>query len=183
MWVSEAAKPDAWAIGHAAGRLPGGMDMPLPYRDDPAWHGPAEVISVPAPELTVIGREVVGETLIIDLTLVSMRDADFLTLHVDHQVAKARISVDGHPAVTARPSYADAPSDARWPYELRFYDPPPEGVRVTLQLSGTDAPRLALSDSTSGLDAIPGFVERPSNVARSTDHGSDLVTVVRRCDP
>lgn len=183
MWVSEDARPAAWALGHAAERLTDPMVMPLPHRDDPSWHGLAEVVSVLAPELTVLGSEVVGEKVIIDLALVSMRGADFLTLHVDRRVEEATISVDGHSDVSAQPSYADAPQDEGWPYELRFYDPPPQGVRVTLQLRGTDDPRLALSDSTSGLDAIPGFVERPSDVGRSTDHGSDLVTVVRRYEP
>lgn len=182
-WVSKGARPDAWAIGHASHRASDSMAVPLPHRDDPWWRGAAEVVSVPAPELTVLGREVVGETFIIDLTLVSLRDADFLTLHVDRRVEAAWISIDGHPGVIARPSYADAPNDQEWSYELRFYDPPPEGVRVTLQLRGTDAPRLALSDSTTGLDAIPGFVERPSSVARSTDHGSDLFTVVGQYEP
>jgi hypothetical protein len=182
-FVSEDTTPDAWGIGHAADRSPDVMDLPLPYRDGPAWHGSADVISAPAPELTVFGRRVVGEALLLDLEIVSVRDADFLTLHVDRPVAEATISVAGQAAVTARPSYAESPDDEEWPYELRFYDPPREGVRVTLELYGTDAPRFALSDSTFGLHDIPGFVERPSGVGQSTDHGSDLVTVVRRYEP
>src|SRR5690606_37889240 len=128
-------------------------------------------------------RRVVGEALLLDLEIVSMRDADFMTLHVERPVAEATISVAGYAAVTARPSYADSADGEEWPYELRFYDPPSEGVRVTLELSGTDAPRLALSDSTFGLNDVPGFVERPSGVGQSTDHGSDLVTMVRRYEP
>jgi hypothetical protein len=73
----------------------------------------------------------------------------------------------------------DRPSASEWPYELRFYDPPPEGLRVTLRSSGAAPGRIALADYTVGLDDLPGAVPRPPNVERSPDHSADLM-VVRR---
>jgi len=156
--------------------------MPLPYGTRPAWHGPATVVPVPAPELTVLGSEIVGESTLIDLEIASPRDADILILHVDRPIEQVTISVDGLPSVEARPSSADSPEGELWPHELRFYDPPPEGVRITLQVRGSEAPRVVLGDATAGLEEILGFRARPSGVGQSTDHSSDLLIVVRRYD-
>ena len=39
--------------------------------------------------------------------------------------------------------------------------------------------RISLSDYTVGLERIPGFIPRPSHLARSPDHSSELVGVGR----
>jgi hypothetical protein len=92
------------------------------------------------------------------------------------------ITADGHPPVTSSPSYPEDAGAEEWPYELRFYDPPSEGVRVTLRLPGGQPLRVGLSDYTVGLEGIPGFAERPPDVDRSTLHSSDLLVVGRTHD-
>jgi hypothetical protein len=176
LWASEDDAPDEWIARYLTDRRTGSVTMPLPYRTDPKWTGRAQAVPLEAPELTVLGSRTDGNVDVLELRLRSRRDADVLTLHVDHPVQNATID-DDHPPVTSAPSY---PEDARaeeWPYELRFYDPPSDGIRVTLRLPGEESPRVGLSDYTVGLEEIPGFVEPPPDVDRSTLHSSDLVIV------
>jgi hypothetical protein len=102
-----------------------------------------------------------------------------LTLHTDRPVQNATIAADGHPPVTSSPAYAEDAGAEEWPYELRFYDPPSAGIRVTLRLLGQEPLRVGLSDYTVGLEEIPGFTEPPPDVDRSTLHSADLVIVGR----
>ena len=75
--------------------------------------------------------------------------------------------------------YPDDVDSHPWPYELRFYDPAPEGITVTLRFLGPQPGRISLSDYTVGLERIPGFTPRPRHLDRSPDHSSDLVVVGR----
>jgi hypothetical protein len=70
-----------------------------------------------------------------------------------------------------------------WPYELRFYDPPPDGFVLTLQSRGVGLPRLYVSDFTVGLEWLPGFRQRPAGLDRSPDHSSDTVVLGRTFRP
>jgi hypothetical protein len=72
-----------------------------------------------------------------------------------------------------------AESTAPWPYELRFYDPPPSGVKVALRLAEPAAPAVLVSDYTVGLAAVQGSGRhRPAPA-----HSSDLVVVGRVHQP
>jgi hypothetical protein len=181
-WGSENDAPDEWTARYITDRGAENV-IPLPYRTDPKWSGPAKAVPLEAPELTVLGSHTDGYATVLDLRLSSQRGADVLTLHTDRPVQNVTIVTDDHPPVTSTPSY---PEDARaeeWPYELRFYDPPVEGIRVTLRLLGEDPLRVGLSDYTVGLAEIPGFTERPPDVDRSTSHSSDLLIVGRTYKP
>ena len=85
--------------------------------------------------------------------------------------------------VTASPSSPGAAGERTWPYELRFYDPPPNGFTVTMRLRGSAVPQLYVSDSTVGLEQLPGFTPRPPALDRSPYHSSDIVVVGRRLRP
>ena len=106
-----------------------------------------------------------------------------ITLHADRPVETATITVDGQPPRQASPSYPQAAGARAWPYELRFYDPPPNGFTVALQLRGSGAPQLYVSDYTVGLEQLPGFTQRPPALDRSPYHSSDIVVVGRTFRP
>jgi hypothetical protein len=181
LWASEDDAPHEWTAQHLKDRG-AQTKIPLPYRTDAKWSGPAQAVPLEAPELTVLGSRTVGEVTVLELRLSSQRDADVLTLHADRPVQSVTITADGHPPVTSSPSYPEDAGAEEWPYELRFYDPPSEGVRVTLRLPGGQPLRVGLSDYTVGLEGIPGFAERPPDVDRSTLHSSDLLVVGRTHD-
>ena len=106
-----------------------------------------------------------------------------ITVHADRPVETATISVDGQPPVTASPNYPNAARGRPWPYELRFYDPPPNGFTVALEVRGGGVPQFYVSDYTVGLERIPGFTARPPVLDRSPYHSSDLLVVGRTFRP
>lgn len=177
-WVSEDDAPDEWTARYVTGRR-AETKIPLPYRTDPKWSGPAQAVPLEAPRLTVLGSRTAGDAAILELRLRSRRGADVLTLHTDRPVQNVTIAAEDHPPITSTPSYTEDAGAEEWPYELRFYDPPAEGVKVTLRLPVGQALRVGPSDYTVGLEKIPGFTEPPPSVDGSTLHGSGLVVVGR----
>ena len=181
LWASEDDAPHEWIARYVTDRR-AETKIPLPYRTEPKWSGPAQAVPLEAPELTVVGSRTDGDVTVLELRLSSQRGADVLTLHADRPVQNATIATDGHQPVTSRPSYPNDARDEEWPYELRFYDPPSEGVLVTLRLTTGQHLRVALTDYTVGLEEMPGFTEPSPDVYRSTLHSSDLVIVGRTHD-
>lgn len=177
-WASTDAVPHEWVSRHAPDRAGGDGALPLPYRADPRWAGAAEATSLPAPELTVLGSRTDGNATELTVEITSRRDADVLTLFASDPVSQVGVTADGHPPVTSNPEYP-AGADRPWPFQLRFYDPPADGVRLRLRVPDTAGLRLSLSDYTVGLAGLPGYAERPPTLTRSSAHWSDLVVVSR----
>jgi Peptidase family M28 len=179
-WATEDRLPHGWVAGHAPEGGDGGMaTLPLPYGTEPRWTGTAEALPVKAPQLQVLDSRTDAGATVVELQAASSRGADVLTLHADRPVQEATITAAGQPAVTSKPDYPNDVDSHPWPYELRFYDPPPEGITVTLRFLGPQPGRISLSDYTVGLERIPGFTPRPRHLDRSPDHSSDLVVVGR----
>lgn len=182
-WVTQDRSPHAWAADLVPDRDDAAVALPLPYGTVAQWTGAAEALPLEAPRLEVLDSRTDGEVTVLELQAASSRDADVITLHADRPVEDVAIAVDGHEPVTSTPSYSDDVDADEWPYELRFYDPPPEGIRLTLRLPGSERPRISLSDYTVGLAQLPGIAPRPTDLDRSPDHSSDLVVVGRAHQP
>jgi hypothetical protein len=54
---------------------------------------------------------------------------------------------------------------------------------VALQLRGSGAPQLYVSDYTVGLKQLPGFTQRPPALDRSPYRSSDILVVGRTFRP
>lgn len=176
-WVSTDADPHPWTAGHAAKPADGTGHLPLPYGTRPRWTGPAPTAGLPAPQVSGLGLRQDGAATVVELHAASARDADVLVVHVNQAVEQASVRADGHPPVNRVPTIAGADAAERG-YELRFYDPPAGGVRLTLRLApGGGEPVIHVSDYTVGLESVPGFVARPPGLSRSADHSCDLVVV------
>lgn len=166
------ATPHRWTAQYVPDRRDDATPaMPLPYGTDPEWTGAADVLPLDAPRLDMLDSQTDGEATILELQIASSRDADVITLHADRPIQDVTITADDHPPVTSIPTYPDDVDAREWPYELRFYDPPSEGFRMTLRLPGPQPPRIALSDYTVGLGQLPGFIPRPGDLERSPTTG------------
>ena len=99
-------------------------------------------------------------------------------------MSAATIDVPGHPALDLphmNPEHADT---SAWPWQVQFYDPPPEGIEVTLRIPGTEAPRIGLTDMTNGLDGLPGYTPRPAGVSMPpAGPPTDSVVITRVVQP
>jgi hypothetical protein len=177
-WVSTDASPHPWTARHASDAAGGAATPPLPYRTRARWTGPAPAAGLPAPEVSVLEVRPDGPAATVaQLQVRSARDAEVLVLHVDRPVEEVTVRAHGHPPVTAAPTDQDGES-GDWPYELRFYDPPADGVQLTLRIpTAGDRPSVYVSDYSVGLGAVPGAVPRPPGLDRSASHSADLVVV------
>lgn len=175
-WFSTDARPHPWTARHTPDLAGDGVLPPLPYGTNARWVGDTTAMALPAPEVSVLAARP-GAQAFAELRIRSTRDADAIVLHVDRQVTEVTVRAERHPTVTARPTLTPPASRQSWPYELRFYDPPPEGIRVRVHLPGPDLPTVFVSDYTIGLAAVPGLVPRPPHLGRSSAHSAELVVV------
>jgi hypothetical protein len=191
MWVSHDQEPDAWTAAYVPNRNNSAEPhVPLPYDTTPRWQGPAAALPLKPPRVALLesrsaadGALVKVRVALVKVRVASSRAADVITVHVDRPVETAAIEAAGQPSVSSSPSYPGNLGSRAWPYELRFYDPPPDGFAHTLQSRGVGLPRLYVSDFTVGLEWLPGFRQRPAGLDRSPDHSSDTVVVGRTFRP
>jgi hypothetical protein len=141
------------------------------------------VVPMDPPRIDVLASRSEGDSTEVRVRVASSRRANVVPIHSDRPVETATITADGQPPVTASPSYPDAAGPRAWPYEMRLYDPPPNGFTVTLHLRGSAVPQLYVSDYTVGLQQLPGFTPRPPGLDRSPYHSSDIVVVGRTFRP
>lgn len=152
----------------------------MPDGTVPARAGPAEPVALPAPELTVLDRRELGEHTELRLRVRSKRPVHQLNLYLDRPIATGTITLAGRTPETLPPV---RPVTSRWPFELQFYAPPAEGIELTLRTLGP--PRLACSDTSLGLDGLPGYRPRPADLDKmpaTGDLDTDTVTVTRTLD-
>jgi hypothetical protein len=184
MWASRDEMPDTWTAQYVPNAYGDAEPpIPLPYGTHPRWIGAAKVMPIDPPRIQLLEARSTGTTTTVKLRVASSRQADVITIHTDRPVDAAIITVDGHPPVNSLPAYTDNIGERAWPYELRFYDPPPDGVAVTLQVRSDNTPRIYVSDYTVGLEQVPGFHRRPAGLDRSPDRRSDLVIAGRSLTP
>ncbi|WP_232665300.1 M20/M25/M40 family metallo-hydrolase [Pseudonocardia sp. TRM90224] len=174
-WVSDDPTPSPWASDYV---LQAGPDTSssLPYRPRERWTGPAQAAVLPAPELRVVGSHPDGGSTLVEVQVSTPRDADVLSLTVDRPVEQVLVAPAGGPAVDAVPTYD---RQREWPFQLRIYAPPTDGVTVTLRVADPVGMRFSVSDYTASLAGLPGYAERPATEVRSHHHDSDITVVTR----
>jgi hypothetical protein len=166
VWGSVDADPPAWAARYVPDARTGRpFTAPLPGGTDLARTGPAEPAPLPAPELTVLDRRTEGDATVLRVRVRSHRDAYAVGVYVDRPVRAATIDVVGHGQLTLPEITPDRDDDTPWPWQVQFYDPPADGIELTLRIPGSQPPRIGLSDWTNGLDGLPGYTPRPTGVS------------------
>ena len=185
MWATVDDSPHEWAARYVPDpRSEDPPTVPLPNNTTLARTGPAETTDLAAPEVAVLNTRIEGDTTVLRLRASSPRDAYALGVYVDRPVSAATIDVPGHPALDL-PHMNPEPADASaWPWQVQFYDPPPEGIEVTLRIPGTEPPRIGLTDMTNGLDGLPGYTPRPAGVSMPpAGPPTDSVVITRVVHP
>ncbi|WP_043536498.1 M20/M25/M40 family metallo-hydrolase [Saccharomonospora cyanea] len=169
-WVSGEQEPTDWTRRHVAERGPSGL--PPGYARGELWTGPAPVIDVEGPDVTVSGRTADTLTLHVD----SVRDATSVILRFDRPITEVTARTGTAPPATVQVTGIRANT---WPGEVRFRDLPPSGVELTVRTAPGDQLRVTAIDETRGLDVVPGFLPRPPHVVAGTREDGDVVAVAR----
>ena len=157
IWASENRTRDPWTARYVpTSNGEAEPPHPLPYGTTPRWIGTAEAVPMDPPRIDLLDFRTAGEVTEVKVRVASSRRADVITMHADRPVERATITVDGQPPRTASPSYPQAAGARPWPYELRFYDPPPNGFTVALQLRLSGCPAVICQRLHRRLGAVAG---------------------------
>ncbi|MGW5667843.1 peptidase, partial [Micromonospora sp. NPDC003776] len=170
-WLSREDDPQPWTDGYVDGVAGVADDFPG-LGDAELRSGPAPAANLPAPKLDLLSDTRSGQQRILRLRLVPQRPVRLASLHVDSATAVVKAAtVAGRdvPVKTLR---------AGWGFGIVFHAPPPEGIEVTLTLtSNVDQVRFRAMDASDGLDQLPGFRPRPSDVGVVGSHTSEMLAV------
>lgn len=167
-WVSEEVDATDWTSRYVTGDDTSGL--PPGFADGELLTGAAPTIDAEAPEAELVSRD--GDTLTLRVT--SPRGAPNVTLRVSEPVTEVTAAIEGNEPVTV------AIEDTRtgtWPGEVRFRDLPPEGVELTIRTASSV--RVTVFDESRGLEDVPGFEPRPSDLVAGPQHDGDAVSVAR----
>ncbi|MQA26315.1 MAG: M20/M25/M40 family metallo-hydrolase [Micromonosporaceae bacterium] len=172
-WFSRDRTPTDWVQRYVTRqeRTPGAFPL-LDSRK--ARSGPAPAASLPAPTLEVLSSRVDGDRRVIRLRVRSARDASTLAVHLERGAHVERAEAQGR-AVRVDHDETVGP----WGFGIRYHAAPPDGVEVTLTVRGAEPLDARVVDQTQGLEALPGFVPRPSDVIAAPSHSTDVVLVAR----
>jgi hypothetical protein len=162
-WVSSDTVPPDWTRHYTpeAGRIA----TPLPVGVS-RWRGAAPATGVPAPDATVTGTRPGPDGTTVTVRVRSLRGAGTLTVQSGRAVTAVDVTVDGDEPVRTQLVPGAPLEDPRFPFRLQLTDLPPAGATVDLTVAGQGPLELAVSDSTSGLETVPGFTGRPPDLVR-----------------
>jgi hypothetical protein len=164
-WISRDLAPAPWTAHY----VPAGPDEPgpaLPWAGtDPVRSGPAPVLALPAPAVTLQPRADGA----VEVSVTSPRGARTVGVRSDVGIAEVEVTLTGQAPVTL--SLGGQPAD------LRIGDVPAGGVRLLLRPAAPGPVRLDVRDETVGLETVPGYVPRPPELSRSARPDGDAVVV------
>jgi hypothetical protein len=157
-WASSESEPGAWTSQFVSKneQIP---DIPQ-LRD--VWTGQAQPASLPAPQVTVLSEQTIGQDRVVRLRVVPQRDVRLIYLTIDGR----NIMVQGK-AFPSRENHLD----------LVFHAPPPEGLELTVTVEAGSKVSIVAMDGSDGLEALPGYKPRPPGVDVAGSHYSELVLV------
>ncbi len=126
------------------------------------WTGQAQVANLPAPEVTMLSDQTSGQDRVVRLRVVPRREVRLVHL----AIAGRDITIQGK-SFSSREGHL----------EVVFNGPPAEGLEVTVVTRAESKVRIAVIEGTTGLEAVPGFKPRPSDVDFAGSHYSELLMV------
>ena len=162
-WVSSDTAPPDWTRHYTT--QAGQIATPLPLGVS-RWRGDAPATGVPAPDATVVGTRSGPDGTIVTLRVRSLRGAGTLTVQSGRAVTAVGVTMDGDGPVHSQLGPGAPLEDPRFPFRLQLSDVPPSGATVELTVAGAGPLELAVSDSTPGMDALPGFTPQPPELVR-----------------
>lgn len=166
-WVSLEESPGTWTARFVRGRA----DLSGPFPVLPAGSlavGPAQPASIAAPEITVLADVTTANERRLKLRLAPRRPVRLLAVYGDVGNRRVVRAAAGGREIPAFLEEGDR-------FGVQFHAVPDDGFELDLTLSGPEPLRLRLIDGSDGLDGLPGFRQRPSNVGVAGTHSSELV--------
>jgi hypothetical protein len=167
-WVSREPDPGAWTRRFVPGREDLRTAFPVVGGGAEVATGPAEVVTLPAPELAVLFDSTFDGRRTLTLRLRPQRTVRLAYLRIDGAGTVLSATVAGRTVPAGGDSFA-----------VLFHAPPPGGVVVTVVLERPGQVSVRAMDGSDGLEGVPGFVARPADVDVMGSHTSEMVLVAK----
>ena len=154
-WISLDERPDGWTSQFLTGHIEREkIDIFVAPGGESVLKTDAPPLKLPAPEIVTLDDSVSSGERILRLRLTSLRHADVLWVALE-KVTVLRATIGGKKL----PSKIVDPNDRLWGFYYAV--PPADGIELDIAVGLADAPRLTLTDQTTGLPDIPGLHIKP----------------------
>lgn len=170
-WMSADSKPDAWTAQFLTPPAQKGTYQELGFGKDALIKSAAPRLDLTTPDLATLEDQTLGDRRRLDLQFHFAPGTQLIWVNVK----KARVlgaAVEGKPVTGFNPTESGShasgsqPKDSEPGWLLAYAAPPPEGLRLQLDLEAGASPLIRLFQDSSGLPAIPGtsLAVRPADV-------------------
>lgn len=168
-WVTEQTSPNEWLDGFVD--APRDLAGQFSFLDNGLRSGRAEAADLGSANVLVYDDTVVDGDRVVTAIVIPRPGARLVQVDVANSPLRA-VTVRAGSSGREVPLHGESLS-------MLFHSPPTGGVRMTFTLRGTGPLDMRIQDGTDGLDGLPGFVPRPSDVGIAGSHTSELVLVAR----
>jgi hypothetical protein len=172
-WLSADNLPQDWTAQYVSGSAAAVTEGLPAFGDEKLFSGPAQAVTLPAPQLTKVDDSTAGGLRTIRLRLTPQRPVRLVTLHVGAESAVTEATVGGRSVPT------DRTAGGPWGFGFVFHAPPAGGVEITMTVRGTGPLKLRVMDGSDGISTLPGFKPRPADVGVTGSHSSEMLAVAR----
>lgn len=168
-WVSDEGTPSDWTAQFVDTETD--LSEPFPMFDGEVHAGDAEAADLPAPVVDVEDAEPAGDARVLTLRVTPGEGAPIGTAGALRYV---QLNAAGVESATVAGREVPVGGGA---LDTRFYAPGDDGFEVTLTVPAGQPLDLRVVAAGGGLEGLPGFVERPTDVGVAGSHTSELVLV------
>lgn len=159
VWASGDQRPDEWTsqyLGRSVERLR--LTEYLPGRAETYLTGQAPDVSLPAPQLSLLGEERQEGGRTLKLSARSMRNAPVMSLVLEPGVVVEAAAINGKEVDLRNKPSGD---NVGQPWRLSYYALPPEGIDLTFQVKKSGPVNIYVTDQSYGLPEVPGADYKP----------------------
>jgi hypothetical protein len=180
IWESGDETPDAWTSQFLGADATKGSVADYLGDSNPRLHSKAPAVELPAPNVALLGDSARDGVRTLRMRVGAPPEANLIVVETEAQVVDAKI---GGKRIPEEPLIKNVGGSA---WTLNYWNPPPEGLDLTLEVQGTQPPTITARAGTPGLPDIPGETYRdrpPDTMPIASDPASieqDSSTVVSK---
>lgn len=177
IWASLDGRPDEWTsrVLTTNAQRRAAPEFFAPGRAAMLWQADAPPLPLAAPEVVLVADRPKDASRTVTLRISSPRGAPVISIYLDSALPEA-VWVNGKPIEEDRPATRKSGT-----WKMNYYNPAPDGIELTLEISSADSLKVRVVDQTYGLPEIPGGTlgSRPSEIIPAPVIFSDSTIVSR----
>jgi len=157
IWVSFDEAPDAWTAQFLGADAKKGSVANY-LGEEEALHGKAPAVALPAPSIELLDEDTRDGMRTLRMRVSAPPEANIIVVEADAEAQVVGATVN-EKRIPEEPLHDGGPPG----WTLNYWNPPSEGVDLTLEVKGTEPLTITARSGTPGLPDIPGtsYRDRP----------------------